>query len=167
MTTYRERLSAPLTWWLATLGFAFIWGWVFLVATKWSIAIVVFVVLAVAGCALVWRYGSLLISVGPDGLHVGGAFVESAHIGDVTALDRAGYRTQLGTGADARAYLVTRPYLDHGVMVAIDDSSDPTPYWLISSRHPVALAAALGARPEAPHRPQHDTNGEATRGEEA
>ena len=64
MTTYRERLTAPLTWWLAALGFAFIWGWVFLVATTWSIAIVVFVVLAVAGCALVWRYGSLLISVG-------------------------------------------------------------------------------------------------------
>lgn len=167
MKTYRERLSAPLSWWLAALGFAFIWGWLFLVATNWSIAITVAVAVGVAGCALVWRYGSLLITVGPDGLRVGRAFVDAAHIGGATALDRAGYRTRLGTGADARAYLVTRPYLDHGVVVTIDDPADPTPYWLVSSRHPVAFAEALARPGAAPHRPVHDTNGDAPRGQEA
>lgn len=167
MHTYRERLSAPITWWLTALGFAFIWGWVFLVATTWAIAITVAVVVGVAGCVTVWRYGSVQIEAGPEGLRVGRAFVDAAHIGGAKALDRGGYRTQLGTGADARAYLMTRPYLDHGVVVTIDDPSDPTPYWLISSRHPVAFAEALAHRGTAPHRPVHDTNGDAPRGEEA
>lgn len=167
MKTYRERLSAPLTWWLTALGFAFIWGWLFLVATNLTIAATVFVLLAVAGCVTVWRYGSMTITVGPEGLRVGRAFVDAAHIGGATALDRAGYRTQLGTGADARAYLATRPYLDHGVIVTIDDPSDPAPYWLISSRHPVAFAEALARPGAAPRDTSDDPNGEPTRGHEA
>lgn len=164
MTTYRERLSAPVSWWAAAVGFALVWGWIFLIATKWSIAIVVTLLLVAAGCYAVWRYGSVLVTVGADGLRVGPAFVEAHHVGAVRPLDRAAYRTQLGTGADARAYLVTRPYLDHGVVVTIDDPDDPAPYWLLSSRHPEALAAALDpsnhpATPTTPTTAAHDTNG--------
>lgn len=167
MTTYRERLTAPVSWWIAALGFAVVWGWVFLVATTWAIAIVVTVALAAAGLYAVWRYGSVLISAGPDGLRVGHAFVGPVHIGGATSLDRAAYRTRLGTGADARAYLVTRPYLDHGVVVTIDDPTDPAPYWLVSSRHPDAFAAALGPGGAAPHPAANDTNGDASRGHQA
>jgi hypothetical protein len=165
--TYRERLTAPLSWWIAALGFAIVWGWVFLIATTWVIAIVVTVLLVAAGFYTVWRYGSVLISVGPDGLRVGHAFVEAAHIGTATALDRAAYRTRLGTGADARAHLMTRPYIDHGVMVSIDDPADPTPYWLVSSRHPDAFAAAVSPTGPSSRTAPHDTNGDAPRGEEA
>jgi len=161
VTPYRERLTAPPSWWLAALLFALVWGWVFVIATNWSIAIVVAALLTAAGFALVWRYGSLLIAVEPAGLRVGNAFVEPDHIGAVTSLDRAAYRTRLGTGADARAFLATRPYLDHGVLVTIDDPADPAPYWLVSSRRPDALAAALDQNIS------HRTIGDAPRGEEA
>jgi hypothetical protein len=159
VTTYRERLSAPVSWWIAALAFAVVWGWVFVVATTWTFGIIVTVVLfAICGYA-VWRYGSV-----PEGLRVGRAFVDPSHVGAAAALDRAAYRRRLGTEADARAYLLTRPYLDHGVVVTIDDPADPTPYWLISSRHPDALASALQtSSPTAPH----DMNGDAPRGEEA
>jgi len=162
---YRERLTAPASWWIAALGFAVVWGWVFLVVTTWPIAIVVTVLLAAAGFVAVWRYGSVLLTVDPDGLRVGHAFVETAHLGAATSLDRTAYRTRLGTGADARAYLVTRPYLDHGVAIEIVDPTDPAPYWLVSSRHPDALAAALAST--APLSAVHDTIGDAPRGEEA
>jgi len=167
VTTYRERLTAPLSWWIAALGFAVVWGWVFLVATNWTFAIVVGVALTAAGFYAVWRYGSVLITAGPDGLRVGQAHIGPAHVGAAVSLDRAAYRTQLGTGADARAYLVTRPYLDHGVRVTIDDPADPAPYWLISSRHPDALAAALATGAVTSPTAAHDTNGDAPRGEEA
>ena len=46
--------------------------------------------------------------------------------------------------ADARAYLLLRPYLKRAVRVEIADPADPTPYWLVATRHPETLAAALG-----------------------
>ena len=36
-----------------------------------------------------------------------------------------------------------RPYLSRAVRIGIDDPADPTPYWLVSSRRPDRLAAAL------------------------
>lgn len=158
MTNYRERLTAPVSWWLAAIGFALVWGWVFWVVTTWPITITVTALLAAAGCYLVWRYGSVLITVDANGLRVGQAHLEPEFIGQATALNRAAYRARLGTEADARAYLMTRPYLDHGIAVVVDDPTDPAPYWLISSRHPEALAAAL-----APTR----SNGDAPSGKEA
>ena len=166
MTTYRERLTAPASWWLAALVFAAAWGWIMLVATNWPIAIVTTAIVAGPGLYVVWRYGSLLIAVDADGLQVGRASIDRAHIGAVEPLHRADYRLKLGTEADARAYLVTRPYIDRGVLIPLADDSDPTPYWLVSSRRPDALAAALGHTENAPAAPAHDPNGDPPRGEE-
>ena len=165
MTTYRERLTAPASWWLAALVFAAAWGWIMLVATNWSIAIVATVIVAAPCLYAVWRYGSLLISVDADGLRVGRASIDPGHLGGVEPLHRAEYRLKLGTDADARAYLVTRPYIDRGVLVPIADDSDPTPYWIVSSRRPDALAAALGHTENAPA-PARDPNGDTPGGEE-
>ena len=63
----------------------------------------------------------------------------------MTALDADGVRRQAGVEADARAYLLLRPYLKRGVRVDIADPADPTPYWLVSSRRPDALVSALEA----------------------
>ncbi len=49
----------------------------------------------------------------------------------------------MGSEADARAYLLVRPYLKRAVRVTVVDPADPTPYWLVGTRHPEALAAAL------------------------
>ena len=43
-------------------------------------------------------------------------------------------RVTMGVGADARAFLFTRPYCRGSVKVTLDDRVDPTPYWLLSSR---------------------------------
>ena len=45
-----------------------------------------------------------------------------------------------GVDADARAYLLLRPYLKRAVRVEITDPADPAPYWLVSTRHADALA---------------------------
>ena len=47
-----------------------------------------------------------------------------------------------GVDADARAFLLLRPYLKRAVQVEIADPADPTPYWLVRTRHPDELAAA-------------------------
>jgi len=47
--------------------------------------------------------------------------------------------------ADARAFLLLRPYLRRAVMVPVQDPADPTPYWLVSTRQPERLVRALVA----------------------
>ena len=64
-------------------------------------------------------------------------------LGPVRELDAAQMRALRGPRADARAYLCQRGWIPAGVAVVIDDPADPAPYWLLSSRRPGRLAAAL------------------------
>ena len=43
--------------------------------------------------------------------------------------------------ADARSYLLTRPYVKQLVRIEVNDPADPHPAWLVSTRHPRRLAA--------------------------
>jgi hypothetical protein len=71
--------------------------------------------------------------------------IELDYLGEVTSLDAEQTSRRAGVEADARAHLVLRPYVQTAVQVALVDPDDPVPYWLISSRHPTELAAALKA----------------------
>jgi hypothetical protein len=48
-----------------------------------------------------------------------------------------------GRDLDARAYVLLRGSVRDVVRVQNTDPDDPAPYWLVSSRHPERLAAAL------------------------
>jgi hypothetical protein len=48
-----------------------------------------------------------------------------------------------GTRLDARAYLMLRGWIPGVARITLDDPTDPTPYWLVSTRDPEGLAAAL------------------------
>lgn len=141
-----ERLTAPPSWWAAAVAFAATCGWIVLVIGTTTVALATLLLVGALTVAGVSRYGRLLVSVGPDGLRAGAAHLAPAFVGAAEPLHRAEYRARLGVDADVRAHLVTRPYLDRGVLVRIEDPSDPTPYWLISSRHPDELAAAINAQ---------------------
>ena len=88
----------------------------------------------------------IVVTDGTDpGLGAGRAFLEAWHVGDVAVLDREACRQALGPNADARAYLAHRGWIGTAVKVSVQDPADPTPYWLISTRRPDDLAAALVA----------------------
>jgi hypothetical protein len=91
-----------------------------------------------------------VIEVGGGRLRAGRAEIELAQIGEATAFAPAAARVQRGTGLDARAYLVIRGWIAPVVRVPVLDPADPTPYWLVSSRRPDELAAAINRsrRPE-------------------
>lgn len=142
---YDERLSVPLRWWsLGTMFLATIWIAVILwvpEAMAWSItgALVALFVLAMVA------YGSARIVVDTSTLHAGRARIGAEHIGAAQALTAEEAWQVAGPKADARAYLVLRPYLKRAVKIEITDPADPTPYWLVSTRHPEAMAAAINA----------------------
>ena len=75
---------------------------------------------------------------------MGRAVIEHRYIGAAPrALDAAETRSRSVCEADARAHLVLRPYVSTAVEITLDDPADPVPYWLISTRRPTELAAAL------------------------
>ena len=142
---YAERLTVPLRWWVqGTMFVASLWLAV-LAATP---EVVAWSVTAVAMAVLVaWfvGYGRPRVSVDGTTFRAGRAHIPLELVGPATALDADGVRRQAGVDADARAYLLLRPYLKRGVRVDIADPADPTPYWLVSSRRPDALVSALEA----------------------
>jgi len=95
--------------------------------------------------SLLVSYGSARVEVADGWLRAGRARIEVEHLGAVQALDAEATRRTAGRDADARAYLLLRPYATRAVKVEITDPADPAPYWLISSRHPEQLARAVAA----------------------
>lgn len=50
-----------------------------------------------------------------------------------------------GPGLDARAFTLFRGWVDPVVRIEVTDPDDPVPYWLVSTRRPEELRAALAA----------------------
>lgn len=140
---YRERLGAPAGWWLIGLaGLATVWV-VTAVPAGLLAATVVTAIAAVLVAVVLIGYGAAEVSVDAEMLRAGRASIERRYLGDVAALEGDQARTASGRDADHRAYLLLRPYVRGAVRVDVNDPDDPTPYWLIATRHPDRLAAAL------------------------
>lgn len=86
------------------------------------------------------------VTVRDGELRVGAAHVPVALLGAPTVLDGDGVRAALGPGSDARTYVRLRAWIPGAVHVPVLDPADPTPAWLVSSRHPAALASAIEAQ---------------------
>lgn len=142
-TAYAERLFVPLRWWVqGTMLAASLWLATVVAlppVVSWLVTGTSLVLLA----TLLVSYGAARIEVGDGELRAGRARIDVAHLGAVTALDADATRMLAGVDADARAYLLLRPYLKRAVRVDIADPTDPAPYWLLSTRRPDQLAAAI------------------------
>lgn len=143
---YHERLKVPASWWLISLFFAltFVTA-VGFYAGPWP-AVLSGAVTALGVALVLWWFGRVTVRVDATGLHAGEALLEWPYLGTVTVHSPAATRHRLGPGADHAAWLLIRGYIPAGVEVAVDDPADPHPYWLVSSRNPEKLAAALAAR---------------------
>lgn len=140
---YAERLHVPLRWWVqATMMLASLWL-AFIVAMPAWAAWSATGVLVLATVGLFGWIGSARVAVGDGVLYAGPAHISLALLGPVEPLDAEGTRRVHGVDADARAFLLTRPYLRRSVKFVLDDPGDPTPYWLVGTRHPRELADAV------------------------
>jgi hypothetical protein len=84
-----------------------------------------------------------VIEVGEGTLRAGRARIERRFVGAVTAHTGSDAVAERGTRLDARAWLLLRGWIPGVVRIEITDAADPTPYWLVSTRNPAGLAAAL------------------------
>src|SRR4051812_29897384 len=140
---HAERLSVPFRWWVqGTMLVATFWL-AFVVATPGLVAWSATGLLLLVMVGLLLAYGAPRVEVESGWLRAGRARIAGEFVGNVEPLDAAETRRIAGPGADARAFLLLRPYLKRAVKVTIDDDRDPTPYWLVSTRDPEHLAAAI------------------------
>jgi hypothetical protein len=86
-----------------------------------------------------------VIEVTDGMLRVGRAQIERSFLGAVTAHRGADAVAERGTRLDARAWLMLRGWISGVVRIELTDDADPTPYWLVSTRRPDELVAALSS----------------------
>jgi hypothetical protein len=142
-TTYDERLGVPLRWWaLATMFLASVLL-AFLVALPAGIAFGAVALMVAGTVALFLGYGAAEVAVRDGEFIAGQARIPVTYLADPTPLDGDATKRAIGVEANARAFLVLRPYLKRSVRVTVIDPGDPTPYWLVSTRHPRTLSSAL------------------------
>jgi hypothetical protein len=95
------------------------------------------------GCVVLLVVGSPRIEVTDAKLVAGRASLPLPNIGDAQGYFGVEATQQRGPKLDARAWLVIRGWISPVVKVDVNDENDPTPYWLVSTRHPADLVAAL------------------------
>jgi len=103
---------------------------------------------------LLWWLGRIQVRITGGELWVDDAHIPLPYLVAAEPLDAAGKQEALGRELHPFAFVVHRPWVRGAVRIVLDDPEDPTPYWVISSRKPAELVAALGlplpAREEAP-----------------
>jgi hypothetical protein len=77
---------------------------------------------------------------------VGRATIERRFVGAVQTFRKEEATAERGTRLNGLAYLCIRGWIDPVVRIDITDPSDPTPYWLTSTRRPDELTAALSRK---------------------
>jgi hypothetical protein len=146
---YRERLSVPWWWWLPGLGLA---GLVALEVNQGVRALPNWlpfaVLLPVAAVVLLWFGRTELRVIGGDGdteVWIGAAHLPAAVITRSAGIPRSAKSAALGRQLDPAAYVVHKAWVGPMILLVLDDPDDPTPYWLISARHPEKVLAALAS----------------------
>lgn len=143
-----ERLTAPTWMWPVGVAVALLLAAPVHGGAGGARAVVPYVAATVAALAGLARLSHGRVRIADGVLHVPGARVPLDVVGTVRALDAEQTRRLLGPGADPRAHVATRPWLRRAVQVEIADPADDTPYWVVGTRRPDDLAAALDT-----HRP--------------
>lgn len=140
---YRERLRLPWWFWPVGVGLAALLATEVWLGSSGIRAWLPYLVLLPAAVAALWWLNRIQVAIRDGELLVDDARLPVRFVADVIPLDAAGRREVLGVGADPLAFVVQRPWVATAVQVVLDDPADPTPYWVVSTRHPVRLAEAL------------------------
>jgi hypothetical protein len=151
MESYRERLwPAPWIGLVAALAIP---------ASLLTFAPVSVLVGALVGIALALGVVAMAVFSAPtitvsDGmLRAGSARVPLSLVGETEVARGDEARLAKGQQLDARAHLVLRPDISPVLRVHLTDLDDPTPYWVLSTRRPEDLAAAIAHAPRSASEP--------------
>jgi Protein of unknown function (DUF3093) len=147
---YRERLWVPWWWWPLAFALAALLAFEINMGVpalpNWLSYATLF---TMAAATLLWL-GRVEIRVTQDsgtGHHVelwaGQAHLPVTVIVRSAEIPRSAKSAALGRQLDPAAYVLHRAWIGPMVLLVLDDPDDPTPYWLVSCRHPERVLSAL------------------------
>jgi hypothetical protein len=148
MHSYRERLFAPPLWWVTGMLTMLTFGAIVWTGFDLAITLAVFGGVIAITAAFLLNWGRVTIEVTGGELRAGPDRLPLSDTGEVLALTEAQARALRGPHADPRAHVLIRPYLRCAVYVEVTRPDAASPYWLLATRRPAELAAAIeSARP--------------------
>ena len=142
-TSYHERLWVPWWWWPIGAAVAGLLAAEIHMGSPGIRAWLPYVLLVPFAVWALARLGSLRIAVANGELRVGDAHIPVAIIARTVPVPSSAKRSAMGRQLDPAAYVQHRTWVRTMVLLVLDDPQDPTPYWLVSTRHPDRLIAAL------------------------
>ena len=141
-----------MPWWWWPLGF----GLAALIAFEVNLGVAAlpdwlpYAILSTAAAgALLWLGRvEIQVTAGSDveagvELWAGDAHLPVTAIARSAEIPRSAKSAALGRQLDPAAYVLHRAWVGPMVLVVLDDPDDPTPYWLVSCRHPQRVLSAL------------------------
>lgn len=147
---YRERLWVPWWWWPLGFGLAGLIAFEVNMGLAPGPAWLPYATLFAVAAGALWWLGRVEIRVTADPKVPGGVelWAGEAHL-PVTVIARSAAvapsakSAALGRQLDPAAFVLHRAWVGPMVLVVLDDPDDPTPYWLVSCRHPERVLSAL------------------------
>ncbi|NKY18045.1 DUF3093 domain-containing protein [Tsukamurella spumae] len=145
-TGYFERLTVPWYWWLAGAIVAGLLCFEVTLAARWGDWMIgVFVVVVAVIAVLLWSMGRGSVAVRDGELWAGNAHLPLELVSRAAAVPAAAKSAALGRQLDPAAFLYHRGWVKTMIVVVLDDPEDPTPYWMVSTRHPEKMLAHIPA----------------------
>lgn len=142
MPPYRERLW-PAAWLFISTALV-IPASILVLAPISLIAGIVTAVVLYGAVVVSLILSAPVVSVDDGVLRAGKAAIPVDLVGDVGAYSGQAAWRERGPVLDSRAWLMIRGYVDGVVKVPLlPEAKDPAPYWIVSTRHPRELAAAI------------------------
>lgn len=133
----------PLWWWPPALGVGGLLAAELHAGAGGVRSWLPYAVVLPAVAVLLWWLGQVQVRVDGGELSVDDAHLPLHYVVAAEPVTGEAKRAALGPHLSPLAFVVHRPWVAGAVKVTLADPADPTPYWLISSRRPDALACAL------------------------
>jgi hypothetical protein len=134
-----ERINWPLSLWLfilVMLASIYLTLWAPF-NTQVALSVTLLILLGLIYAHYKTRLEIVVIN---NWLYVDKAKIEMKFIQSAKALDKVEFSKKSRVDADPAAFSATRFWIKTGVIIKLKDKSDPTPYWLISTKKAKALA---------------------------
>ena len=139
---YVERLTVRPIWWVVALTIAVLGAAELAAGFAWQIGLIALVAAAAPTLTVLGLLSRLTVRVDAVGIHAGGRTMTYDDMESVEALDHRRTKAQAGPAADPAAFMVFRGYIRESVLVRPLDAH-PVPYWLVSTRNPQQVVAAV------------------------